>query len=332
MSGIGSARLGGIQLALRAAIAASAAAAIAQALTLEYPIYAFLAGIIVTDVSPLQSRQLGLRRLLATLLGALAGAIVSVFLQPAAWAVGIGIFFTIYAAQRLHLRSGAKVAGYICAIVVLHFASEPWNYAFDRFVETALGVLVAWFISFMPRIVDAERDAGAQDQPGTITPWYRLDDDAVGPPAAVSDLQLALRTSIAAAAATFVAQALKLDFPVFACIAAVITTDLVPGTSRDLGVARIATTLIGAACGAFLSLVLPADVWAFGVGVGLAMIACQSLHSYEGAKVAACVCGIGMLMHGGSPGWFAFHRVLETGLGVVMAWLVSHVPKLIRPT
>ena len=60
------------------------------------------------------------------------------------------------------------------------------------------------------------------------------------------------------------------------------------------------------------------------------MVACQALHSHESAKVAGCVCGIGMLMHGGEPGWFAYHRVLETGLGVAIAVLVSHVPKLMK--
>src|SRR4051812_11076017 len=57
--------MSGFQLALRAAVAAGLSIAIAQALGLQYPIYAFLAAVIVTDLLPSQSRQLGMRRLLA---------------------------------------------------------------------------------------------------------------------------------------------------------------------------------------------------------------------------------------------------------------------------
>ena len=35
-------------------------------------------------------------------------------------------------------------------------------------------------------------------------------------------------------------------------------------------------------------------------------------------------------MHGGDVWGFAFHRVVETGLGVVAAWSVSYVPRLIK--
>src|SRR4051812_10807000 len=66
------------QLAIRAAGAAALAAAIALSLKLDHPIYAVLAAIIATDLTPRQSRQLGLRRLAATLLGALGGALISV--------------------------------------------------------------------------------------------------------------------------------------------------------------------------------------------------------------------------------------------------------------
>jgi hypothetical protein len=64
----------GLQLAMRAGLAAGLSIAIAQFFKLEYPIYAFIAAVIVTDLSPAQSRRLGFIRIVATVVGALLGA------------------------------------------------------------------------------------------------------------------------------------------------------------------------------------------------------------------------------------------------------------------
>ena len=148
MSGATFSALSNAQLAIRAAIAATVAAAIAQALKLDYPIYAFLAAIIATDLTQHQSRQLGLRRLVATLLGAFGGGLVSSTLPSSAWSAGLAIFGTVFVSRRMNVRNGAKVAGYVAAIIVLHFSPDPWGHAHDRLIETALGITVAWLASF----------------------------------------------------------------------------------------------------------------------------------------------------------------------------------------
>lgn len=325
--------LSNAQLAIRAAVAATAAAAIAQALKLDYPIYAFLAAIIATDLTTHQSRQIGLRRLAATVLGALGGALISHILAPSAWVAGLAIFSTVFVARRMNVRAGAKVAGYIAAIIVLNFSPDPWGHAWDRFVETMLGVAVAWFASFVPLLLsNAQIDARLREQSPQADSWLHLDLEPTedDPLTLLADAQIALRTAVAATLAVLIAQQLQLTYPVFAAIAAVITTDLKPDTSRIAGVRRMIATVIGAACGGAASLMVGTELWWLGLALLIAMLACQFLKSPEAAKLAACVCGIGMLMHGGHPLLFAVHRVVETGLGVATAWAVSHVPKLFR--
>lgn len=143
----------GLQLAVRAGVAAGVSYELAQLLGLQYPFYAFLAAVIATDLSPSQSRQLGLRRLLATIVGAACGALLSPLLPPGAWAIGIGILIAMLISEVLDARDGAKVAGYICGIVILFHDSEPWRYAVFRFVETVLGVTVAWVVSYVPKLL-----------------------------------------------------------------------------------------------------------------------------------------------------------------------------------
>lgn len=122
-------------------------------LSLHHPIYAFIAAVIVTDLSPAQSRRLGLRRILATVIGAVCGAALSQLLGPGPVAVGIAVVSAMLLGTLLGAGDGARVAGYICGIVVLDHTAEPWLYATQRFVETALGVIVAWGISYVPKLI-----------------------------------------------------------------------------------------------------------------------------------------------------------------------------------
>jgi uncharacterized membrane protein YgaE (UPF0421/DUF939 family) len=154
--------MSGVQLALRAAVAAGSSIAIAQVLKLEHPIYAFLAAVIVTDLVPSQSQHLGLRRLLATVLGAICGATLSPILAPSPWGIGIGVLVAMLMSQLSRAQDAAKVAGYICGIVVLDHGVEPWHYAFYRLIETALGVVVAWLISYVPKLIRIE-ESGKED-------------------------------------------------------------------------------------------------------------------------------------------------------------------------
>mgnify|MGYP001275648994 CR=1 FL=1 len=61
------------------------------------------------------------------------------------------------ACNLVRMQEGAKVAGYICGIVMLSYGSEPWSYAFYRLLETMLGIGVAWGISFVPKLIRSDQ-------------------------------------------------------------------------------------------------------------------------------------------------------------------------------
>ena len=144
------------QLAVRAGVGAGLSAAVAQQFDLKYPIYAFLAAVIVTDLSPSRTRQLGLLRLIATVAGAGIGAMLSMVLPAGPWALGLGVMIAMQVCHLVQLQDGAKVAGYICGIVLLEYGAEAWSYAFHRLIETLLGVAVATSISFVPKLIRIE--------------------------------------------------------------------------------------------------------------------------------------------------------------------------------
>jgi uncharacterized membrane protein YccC len=150
----------GVQLALRASVAAGISVALAQALNLQHPIYAFLAAVIATDLMPAQSRMLGVRRIYATIIGGICGAAISQTFPPGPWTVALGVLVAMAVSLALQAKDGAKVAGYVCGIVVLDFSSEPWHYALYRVVETVLGVLVAWGVSYVPKLIKTDPGDG----------------------------------------------------------------------------------------------------------------------------------------------------------------------------
>lgn len=142
-----------LQLCLRAALAAGVSLGLAEQLGLEFPIYALIAAVIVTDLSPEQSRRLGVQRLVGTVVGAACGAGFSVLAAASPWTIGFGILVAMLVCQLLRVESGAKLAGYVCGIVMLSFNVNPWTYALYRLIETVLGGSVAVAVSFVPKLL-----------------------------------------------------------------------------------------------------------------------------------------------------------------------------------
>jgi uncharacterized membrane protein YgaE (UPF0421/DUF939 family) len=147
----------GLQLSIRAAVSAGSAVAIAQLLQLQYPLYALVGAVIVTDLSPLQTRQLGLQRLAGTVLGAGIGAAVIHVLPPGPVTIGFSILSAMFLSYILRLRGAAKITGYVCGIVMLEHQGHQRSYALFRLIETVIGIGVALLVSFVPKLISLDK-------------------------------------------------------------------------------------------------------------------------------------------------------------------------------
>lgn len=141
-----------LQLSLRAAVAAGIAVVVAKLLHLQHPVYAMISAIVVTDLVAVETRKLALPRLAGTLLGSVLGAVISMFFAPGFAVAVFGIFVAMFASH-LCLESAAKVAGFVCGIVLLEHTDSPWSYALFRMIETALGIGAAMCVSVVPKLL-----------------------------------------------------------------------------------------------------------------------------------------------------------------------------------
>ena len=87
------------------------------------------------------------------MLGSALGATIHPWLPPAAWSIGLGVLVAMFLSYLLHLDEAAKVAGYVCGIVMLEHGDHPWSHAFYRLTETVLGIVLAVLVSLVPLLV-----------------------------------------------------------------------------------------------------------------------------------------------------------------------------------
>lgn len=159
------------QLSLRAALAGGIAVVIAGLLQLQFPIYAMISAVLVTDLVPAVSRKLALPRLAGTALGTALGVAISATLPAGMWTLVFGVFAGMFLTHLLRLQDAAKLAGYVCGIVLLDHGAQPLYYALYRMAETTLGIGAALLMSVVPMLMpgdaaDAQDASKSQDAPG----------------------------------------------------------------------------------------------------------------------------------------------------------------------
>jgi uncharacterized membrane protein YgaE (UPF0421/DUF939 family) len=148
--------------ALRAALASVGAVICVRLLHVTQGMYALIAAVVVSDVAPDAIRHLGYQRLLGTAVGAMLGGVLAVFFGHVLWAVGTAVFLTILICEFLRFRDAAKVGGYVAGVVIIGYAAAPWRYAWDRFLETAVGIAFAMLVCFVLPVPKAPAD-GAKE-------------------------------------------------------------------------------------------------------------------------------------------------------------------------
>ncbi|HJU09658.1 MAG TPA: FUSC family protein [Candidatus Binataceae bacterium] len=148
--------------ALRTAVAATLSAVIARWVGMPEAYWAAIATLVVMQSTWGATWQLSLERIVATAVGAAAGAVEATYFKTNLIACGIGIFLLGVVSMCFRLEKTAyRYASITLAIIVLiPRAAAPWAIALHRFVEVSVGILVALLVvAFWPERPSAARSA-----------------------------------------------------------------------------------------------------------------------------------------------------------------------------
>ncbi|TGE33865.1 aromatic acid exporter family protein [Desulfosporosinus sp. Sb-LF] len=132
-----------------------------------------------------------------------------------------------------------------------------------------------------------------------------------------------VKTGIAVCLCVLIAHLLHLEYPFYSAIAAVIALQATLADSFKQGVNRLKGTLVGAAFGYLFALVAINNPLWIGLGVVVTFVVLNHMRWNEAMNIASIVFIAITLNIEGDPLNYAFNRLADTALGILIAFLVN---------
>jgi len=137
--------------AIKIGVAGVAALYVANFLKLPQAYWAAISAFVVMGADVGATVRASWTRLIGTAIGAVAGAMFVQFWGNHLWSFGLAAIVTVLLCTLLNLEQSYRLACVTVAIVMLiHNAESPWRLALWRFLEVAVGIMVALAISALP--------------------------------------------------------------------------------------------------------------------------------------------------------------------------------------
>lgn len=139
----------------RTAVAAAASFLVARLFALPEAYWAPISTIVVMQSTLGAALKISGDRFIGTLLGAIAGGLLSRYFPQAWWMFALGIFFLGILCALFRLPDSYRFAGITLAIIMLipHTAA-PWIVALHRFIEVSIGIVVGLAVTVIWRAPD----------------------------------------------------------------------------------------------------------------------------------------------------------------------------------
>lgn len=135
----------------------------------------------------------------------------------------------------------------------------------------------------------------------------------------------AIRVGVAASLCMLVSNLLKLKFPFFVLLPAVMPISTFFGETVKFGINRIIGSTIGAIVGVVLATIQSQNILLVGLGVILIVYVCNYLK-WDSTTSIACLVFVSIIV--GVKGTLAFeysvHRLLDTFIGISITTIVNH--------
>lgn len=132
-----------------------------------------------------------------------------------------------------------------------------------------------------------------------------------------------IKTGLAVTVSVIVAQLLKIEYPFFVAMTAIISMDKTMGNSFKMGRNRIMGTFIGACIGVMLSYISRGNALLCGIGIILLILTCNKLHLQGSITIGGIVMMAIMVHTDKTPLFYGFHRTFDTMVGASISFIVN---------
>lgn len=135
-----------------------------------------------------------------------------------------------------------------------------------------------------------------------------------------------IKTALAVALSIATAQYLKLEYPFFAAIAALVSMETSVFESFNAGRNRMVGTIVGASTGLLAALVAPNNVIMSFLGIIVVIYILIILGANKSIVIACIVfCSILVNLNGKDPIYYSFDRILDTIIGISIATAINYL-------
>ncbi|OLN29695.1 FUSC family protein [Desulfosporosinus metallidurans] len=132
-----------------------------------------------------------------------------------------------------------------------------------------------------------------------------------------------IKTGIAVTLCLWIAQLLNFEYPFYSAIASVIAMQATIEGSLKAGIHRMQGTIVGAITGYAFALVAVHNPWWTGLGLIGTMMVLKYMKWPEAMSIASIVFIAITVNLTGKPLDYAVNRIIDTALGIVVAYLVN---------
>lgn len=126
---------------------------ISKALNMNSPILAGIAAIMTVEASVSKSFKTAKFRMYGTVLGGVIALLITFLAPTNSITIAIGLFIILYIANLLEWKSAVRMGMIVFLVVIVGYdeGGDRFSYAFNRTIDTFLGVLVGTTINYFIR-------------------------------------------------------------------------------------------------------------------------------------------------------------------------------------
>lgn len=135
-----------------------------------------------------------------------------------------------------------------------------------------------------------------------------------------------IKTAIAVCLCVFISKLLKLEYPFYASIAAIISMEGSITNSFKAGKNRMMGTIVGAFIGLIFASIQPNNALLCGLGIIVLIYICDQLKWHSSVTIAGIVfMAITVNLNGKSPLLYSTNRIIDTFLGITVSLAVNYL-------